>query len=160
MWPLHWCYKEQWRHSAMFRNLSGLCPPILCRSNCQALPRAHWQFHPILLSSLYPTVTLSEDKRPPKRNKFTEKGARGCAMVTKPHPWRRRWSVSVDLSPKQSASFQPKDPLANKRSYANALSSSLQNKASNPDRKFCVVVYGLNENPKGTPKHCRISQRC
>ena len=65
-------------------------------------------------------------------------------------------SVSGSLS-KQSASFQPKDPLASKRSYANALSSSLQNKASNPDRKFCVVVYGLNENPKGTPKHCRIS---
>ena len=64
-------------------------------------------------------------------------------------------SVSGSLS-KQSASFQPKDPLASKRSYANA-SSSLQNKASNPDRKFCVVVYGLNENPKGTPKHCRIS---
>ena len=136
---------------------SELCSPILCRSNCQALPRAHWQFHPILLSSLYPTVTLSEDKRPPNGNKFTEKGARGCAIVAKPHLEEGGGdSVSGSLS-KPSASFQPKDPLASKRSYANALSSSLQNKVSNPDRKFCVVVYGLNENPKGTPKHCRIS---
>ena len=61
-------------------------------------------------------------------------------------------SPSLD-DPPQSQS-QPASPISTTPNPSNRSKNS--KRQANPERKFNIVIYGLKESPKGTPKYNRI----